>query len=164
MDISKLEAGTKEKLNVFLKSLKGTKEVYDYNEESGIFVLKKTLNIFFPANYGIVPKTHHVDAEPLEVLVLTERPLQQGSVLEVRPIGVIRLRGNLPDDVLVAIPIEDKKHENIQNLNQLNTSVVENLKDFLEELKQKKVEKVFDSERAKRAIEHSIELYKKEFE
>jgi inorganic pyrophosphatase len=164
MDISKLEAGTKEKLNVFLKCLKGTKEVYDYNEESGIFVLKKTLNKIFPANYGVVPKTHHVDAERLEVLVLTERPLQQGVVLEVRPIGVIRLRGNLPDDVLVAIPIEDKKHENIQNLSQLNTSVVENLKDFLEEFKQKEVENVFDSDRAKRAVEHSIKLYKKEFE
>ena len=164
MDISKLEPGNKERLNVFIKSPKGTKDVYDYNEEAEIFVLKKTLNTKFPGNYGVVPKTHHVDGEALEVLILTDRPLQQGTVLEVRPIGIIRLKGEIPDDVLIAIPVEDKKYGKIENLNQLNEAMIENLKEFLEEFKNSKVEYTFDSERAKRAIEHSIKLYKREFE
>lgn len=164
MDISKLEPGNKERLNVFIKSLKGTKDLYEYDENAEVFVLKKTFNTSFPGNYGIVPKTHHVDAELLEVLVLTDRPLQQGTVLEVRPVGVIRMRGNIPDDVLIAIPVEDKKYERIKDLSQLNEAMIKNLKAFLEEFKNSKVENTFDSERAKRAVERSIELYKKEFE
>lgn len=161
MDISKLEPGNKERLNVFIKSPKGTKDVYEYDKEAEIFVLKKTLNAKFPGNYGVVPKTHHVDGEALEVLILTDRALQQGTVLEVRPIGIIRLKREIPDDVLIAIPVEDKKYGKIENLNQLNEAMIENLKEFLEEFKNSKVEYTFDSERAKRAIEHSIELYKR---
>ncbi len=96
--------------------------------------------------------------------MLTDRPLQQGTVLEVRPVGVIRMRGNIPDDVLIAIPVEDKKYERIKDLSQLNEAMIKNLKAFLEEFKNSKVENTFDSERAKRAVERSIGLYKKEFE
>jgi len=163
MDISNLESGDKEKLNVFLKSLKGSKDFYDYDEKAEIFVLKRTLSVSFPANYGIVPKTHHIDAEPIEVLVLTDRELQQGTVLQVRPIGLIRLRGKIPDDILIAIRVEDKKYERIKNLSDIQNALIERLKEFLEEFKNAKFERVFDSDRAKKAVEHSIKLYKKEF-
>ena len=164
MDISKLEPGNKEKLKVFLQSVKGSREHYEYDKNSEIFVLKKTLEHRFPGNFGIVPKTHHVDGEPLEVLVLTDRVLEQGTVLEVRPIGVVRLKSNVPNDVLISIPVEDKKHDKIKNFSQLNKPLQKEIKEFLEEFKNLKVENTFESERAQRAIEHSIELYKKEFE
>lgn len=164
MDISKLEPGNKEKINVFLQSVKGSKDFYEYDEKSQIFILRKTLNVEFPGNYGIVPKTHHVDAEPLEVLVLTDRSLQQGTVVEVRPIGIIRLKGQIHDDILIGLAVEDKKHENIKDLSQLQNALIKKLKDFLEEFKNLEIENTFDSEHAMRAVEHSIELYKKQFD
>ncbi len=163
MDISKISAGSSEKVNVFVECTKGSKEFYKYDEKSGLFILKGMLVEPFPGCYGFIPQTHHIDAEPLDVLVITSEPLKQGILLEARPIGLIRLRARIPDEILIVVPIVDKKYENVKNLEDLEEKELGEIEGFLEKFKNLEIENVFNAEHAKRAVEKSIELYKKRF-
>jgi len=164
MDINKLEPGLPNKINVLITSEKDSRDYCELDEKSETFILKKVLSKPFPGFYGFIPRTHHIDAEPLDVLVLTSEPIKQGIVIQARPIGLIRLRGNVPDDVLIAVLLADKNFENTQNLLSLEKEEIESLKDFLEELKGKEVEGIFEASHARKSVEHAIELYKREFE
>ncbi len=162
MDISKIEPGNKDVVNVFITCVKGSKDFYEYDKKTETFILKKVLDIPFPGAYGFIPKTHHIDAKVLDTLVLVSSQVQQGVVLPSRPIGIIRLKGNIPDDVLIAVSISDKNFEQIDDISQIEN--LNNLKEFLEKFKESEVEYVFDAEHAKKSIEIAINLYKKEFE
>jgi len=163
MDILKLEPGDVNRINVFIECLKDSRDFCKYDKKTEGFVLKKVLKSSFPGCYGFVPKTHHIDAEPLDVIVLTSSPLQQGIVLQARPIGIVRLKNKIIDDILIAVSLADKKFEKLFDLTKLQKNILAKIKNFLEEFKNMEVENIFDAEHAKRSVEHAIELYKKEF-
>ncbi len=161
MDVLKIEPGNKDVVNVFIRCAKGSKELYEYDKKTETFVLKKVLEIPFPGAYGFIPRTHHIDAQPLDVIVLVSNKIQQGVVLPARPIGVIRLKGDIPDDVLITVSISDKSFEQTNDISQVEN--LDELKRFLESFKESTVEYVFDFKHAKKSIETAINLYKKEF-
>lgn len=161
MDISKIGPGDKNLVNVFVESVKGSKSYYKYNKKTGIFTLKKIIGIPFPGSYGFIPRTHHIDARPLDVFVMSSDSIQKGTVLQARPVGLIRLRSEIPDDVLIVVPVADKELDNIVDLSNMSKETVDNLKIFLEQFKELEVENVYDSDRAKKAVGRAIELYKR---
>jgi inorganic pyrophosphatase len=158
MDISKIEPGDRNRVNVFIECLEGSRDFYEYDKNTGAFILKKVLDFSFPGCYGFIPRTHHIDAEPLDVIVLVSEQLQQGIVLSARPIGIIRLEGKIPDDVLIAVSVADKSFEMIKDISDLNN--LDSLKEFLEKFKESRIEMVFNAEHAKKSIENAIRLYK----
>jgi inorganic pyrophosphatase len=160
MEINKMEPGSPNKINVLITSEKGSRDYCDFDSVSESFVLKKVLANLFPAYYGFIPRTHHIDGEPLDVLVLTNESLRQGIVVQAKPIGLIRLRGKIPDDILVAV----LSSEATEDLLSFEREDLDKLKNFLEELKEKEVENVFGAEHAKKSVEKAIELYRREFE
>ena len=164
MDVKKLEPGLSDKINVFITSEKGSRNYCEFDEKSETFILKKVLSQPFPGSYGFIPKTHHIDAEPLDAIVLTIEKIEQGIVVQVRPIGLIRLRGRIPDDILITVLINDKMLEKMQDLLTLNEEELDELKNFLEELKGKEFQEVFGASHAKKSFERAVELYKREFE
>jgi len=164
MNISKMEPGDARRINVFIECIKGTKNFCKYDDKSGVFVLKKVLNSPFPGCYGFVPRTHHIDAEPLDVLVLTTDPLEEGIIIQAKPIGIVRLRNKLIDDILIAVSVMDKEFENVNDLLKFGDNKIKEIEGFLEDFKNMKVENVFGVEHARRSVEHAIELYKREFE
>ena len=164
MEINKLEPGLPNKVNVLITSEKDSKDFCEYDEQSETFLLIRVLENTFPGFYGIIPRTHHVDGEPLDVLILTNEPLKQGIVVQARPIGLIRLRGKVPDDILITVLVTDRAFEKTQDLLSLNKEELDKLKNFLEELKEKETEQVLGSAHAKKSVERAIELYKEEFE
>lgn len=163
MDISKIEAGNIARLNVFIECTKNSKNYYKYDENSETFILKKTLKQEFPGCYGFIPKTYHVDAQPLDALVLTTDPLEQEIIVKVKPIGVIRLKNEIPDYVLITVSLADKKYSKISSITKLSKESLKRIKLFLEELKGLEIERVFDVPRAKNTVRRAIELYKKKF-
>jgi inorganic pyrophosphatase len=164
MDIRKLDTGTSEKINVFITSEKGSRSYCELDQKSGTFMLKKVTRLPFPGFYGYIPRTHHTDGEPLDVMVLTSEPISQGIVVQVRPIGVIRLKGSVPDDILIGVLINDKVYGKTQDLLTLNKEELDKLKNFLEELKGKTFQDTLDVAHSKRSFERASELFKREFE
>ncbi|MAK92927.1 MAG: inorganic pyrophosphatase, partial [Oleibacter sp.] len=47
--------------------------------------------MFYPANYGYIPNTLADDGDPLDVLVITPYPVQPGSVIRARAVGVLNM-------------------------------------------------------------------------
>jgi len=161
MDISKIEPGDTEVVNVFVESEKDSKSYYKYDSKTGMFNLKKVLKLPFTGSFGFIPKTHHVDGEPLDVLILASEAIEQGIVVEARPIGLIRLKAEIPDEVLVAVSTADSEFDNVKNLSEVSDNIMKNLRTFLEEFKDMKIENIFDSDHAKKAVRRSIELYQR---
>ena len=59
----------------------------------------------YPANYGFVPHTLSDDGDPIDVLVANTRPIIPGAVINVRPIGVLRMEDDGGgDEKIIAVP------------------------------------------------------------
>jgi inorganic pyrophosphatase len=160
MEINKLEPGSPNRFNVLITCEKDSRDYCELDEKSEAFILRKVLSAPFPGFYGFIPRTHHIDAEPLDVLILTSEPIKQGIVVQAKPIGLIRLRGKIPDDILVAV----LSSEEAKDLLRLEREEIQKLKNFFEEFKGKEVEGIFGTEHALKSIEKAIELYRREFE
>lgn len=161
MDISEFQPGDKDLVNVFIESEKDSKSYYKYDVKKGMFTLKKVLKTPFPGSFGFIPKTHHVDGEPLDVLVLASDSIEKGIIVEARPIGMIRMKSEIPDDILIAVPIADSNFKDLKDLSKVDTNLMKSLKAFLEEFKEMKMENSFDSDHAKNAVRRAIELYRR---
>lgn len=67
-----------------------------------------SMPMHYPGNYGYLPGTMAGDGDPLDVLVLTRTSLVPGSVILVRPVGILRmLDGGEEDAKIIAVPASD---------------------------------------------------------
>jgi inorganic pyrophosphatase len=69
-------------------------------------------SVHYPGDYGFIPRTLHEDGDPLDVLVLVKEPTFSSCLIDVRPLGVLRMldRGE-PDDKVLAAPLHDPYHD-----------------------------------------------------
>src|SRR3954471_14147255 len=79
-------------IHAVIETPQGSRNKYKYDEESGLFILKKVLpaGSQFPYSFGFIPKTLAEDGDPLDVLVLADEPVPVGCIVPCRLIGVLR--------------------------------------------------------------------------
>lgn len=72
---------------------KNSRNKYEYDKELGIFRLDRFLYspMHYPGDYGFIPGTLGEDGDPLDVLTVVEEPSFSGCMVEVRPVGVLRM-------------------------------------------------------------------------
>ena len=59
----------------------------------------------YPGNYGFVPHTLSDDGDPIDVLVANTRPMVPGAVINVRPVGVLKMEDEGGgDEKIIAVP------------------------------------------------------------
>jgi inorganic pyrophosphatase len=87
---------------------------YKYNYENGVFKIEKKLICPAPENYGFIENTKAPDNAPLDVIVLTNKPLKQGCI-KARVIGALMREDK--DDKIIAVPIKSK----IKTINDIST-------------------------------------------
>lgn len=94
--------------------------------------------MFYPANYGFIPHTLADDGDPMDILVLNEYPLQAGSVIKVRLIGVLIMEDESGmDEKLLALPVSkiDPRYDKISSLDDLPQITRDRIKNFFETYK-----------------------------
>ncbi len=172
MDLSKIEVGENpSKLNVVIEIPYGSNIKYEIDKESGAVVVDRVMYsaMFYPANYGFVPNTLSDDGDPADVLVLNEYPLQAGSVIKARLIGVLIMEDESGmDEKLLAVPISkiDPRYDRIQSLEDLPQITLDRIKNFfetyktLEPNKWVKVKEYKDLNAAKEILDKAIKNYK----
>ncbi|WP_104721825.1 inorganic diphosphatase [Helicobacter mesocricetorum] len=172
MDLSKIEVGINpDKLNVVIEIPYGSNIKYEIDKESGAVVVDRVMYsaMFYPANYGFVPNTLSDDGDPADVLVLNEYPLQAGSVIKARLIGVLIMEDESGlDEKLLAVPISkiDPRYEKIQGLEDLPKITLDRIKNFFETYKMLepnkwvKVKEYQDLQSAKEILQRAIANYK----
>jgi inorganic pyrophosphatase len=81
-------------LNVIIEVPIGGEPIkYEMDKAAGTLVVDRFLHtpMRYPGNYGFVPHTLARDGDPLDVLVANTRPIVPGAVVNVRPIGVLKM-------------------------------------------------------------------------
>ena len=172
MNLSKIEVGSNpDKLNVVIEMPYGSNIKYEIDKESGAVVVDRVMYsaMFYPANYGFVPNTLSDDGDPADVLVINEYPLQAGSVIKARLIGVLIMEDESGiDEKLIAVPVSkiDPRYDNIKSLEDLPKITLDRIKNFFETYKMLepnkwvKVKEYCDLESAKAILDKAIANYK----
>jgi len=119
-------------LNSFIK--------YEIDKESGMIEVDRILYsaMHYPANYGFIPNTLSDDGDPTDILVLCDYPLQSGSIIKCRLVGVLLTEDESGgDEKLLAVPIEkvDPTYTEIQDINNVSKHLKEKIKNFFETYK-----------------------------
>lgn len=172
MNLAKIPVGENpEKINVVVEIPYGSNIKYELDKESGAVVVDRVMYsaMFYPANYGFVPNTLSDDGDPADVLVLNEYPLQAGSVIKCRLIGVLLMEDESGiDEKLLAVPVSkiDPRYDDIKSLDDLPKITLDRIKNFFETYKMLepnkwvKVKDYKGKEEAQAILQKAIESYK----
>ena len=144
---------------------------YEMDKKAGTLVVDRFLYtpMRYPGNYGFVPHTLSDDGDPIDVLVANTRPIIAGAVINVRPIGVLRMEDDGGgDEKIIAVPVPrlTRRYEKVLNYLDLPEITLKQIEHFFEhykDLESSKWVKVLgwgDAEEAKRLIVESIERAK----
>ena len=110
MDLSKIKTGNNppDDVNVLIEvPLGGDAIKYEIDKDSGAMFVDRFLytEMRYPCNYGFVPHTLSLDGDPIDVMVVGNRPLVPGSVLRARPVGVLMMTDDKgQDEKILAVP------------------------------------------------------------
>jgi inorganic pyrophosphatase len=79
-------------ITVFIESSKASRNKYKFDKDSGGIKLSKLLpeGMVFPFDFGFVSGTKGEDGDPLDVLVLNDKPSFPGCQMDCRLIGVLK--------------------------------------------------------------------------
>ncbi len=149
---------------------KGSRNKYEYDKDMEAFALDRVLYspFHYPAEYGIIPKTLYDDGDPMDIIVLMEEPTFPGCVIETRPIGIMRMIDDDDnDDKILGVPVNDPRCNEITDISHISKHILDEIAHFFKEYKylEGKTTEILgweDAKKAFEAVEHSIELYKKE--
>ncbi|MFM2482167.1 inorganic diphosphatase [Celerinatantimonas sp. YJH-8] len=113
---------------------------YEVDKASGAVFVDRfmTAPMFYPANYGYVNHTLSLDGDPVDVLVPTPYPLQTGSVIRCRPVGVLNMTDESGEDAkIIAVPVSKltKAYDSIQDIDDLPELLKGQIKHFFENYK-----------------------------
>ena len=160
-----------EEFNVIVEIPKGSKNKYEIDKETGLIKLDRAMKSSqdYPFDYGFAPQTLWEDDDALDVVILSTYPLSTGILVKVRPVAVMRMTdGGDSDDKIIAVPVEDPRWDNTNDLADINPHTVKEFQHFFETYKsiEEKVVTINDVEGKEKAIEavkKSIDLYKEKF-
>ena len=146
----------------------GSKNKYELDKETGFLRLDRVLHsaVYYPANYGFIPRTYCDDWDPLDALVLCQEPVDPLTIVEARAIGVMRMRDEKGvDDKIVAVSVRDPSFSEYTDKAQLPGHVLRQVRRFFEdykvlEHKQVVVEDMLGPEDALRIIKDALEMYR----
>ncbi len=145
-------------VNVFVEMVPTDTVKYEVDKATGHLKVdrpQKYSNLC-PSLYGFIPKTvcnRHVaayamertgrtdiegDNDPIDICVLTERPINHGSViLQARPIGGFRLfDGGEADDKIIAILVKDPAYAGYEDISEVPKGIIDRLRHYFLTYKQ----------------------------
>ena len=151
---------------------KGSKCKYELDKYTGLLRLDRILytSTHYPANYGFIPRTYADDGDPLDVLVLCAEPIYPLTLIDVYPIGVMRMidSGKM-DDKIIAVPLSDPTYLGISSIDELPPHIFDEIMHFFLvykqlENKQTAVKSLFGKDMAERIIWDAIQGYNEKFQ
>ena len=157
-----------EDINVIVEVPIGGEPIkYEMDKAAGTLVVDRFLHtpMRYPGNYGFVPHTLSEDGDPLDVLVANTRPILPGAVINVRPIGVLRMVDDAgSDEKILAVPTPKltKRYAQVANYTDLPRITLEQVQHFFEHYKDLepgkwvKMQGWGDAAEAKRLIEEAM--------
>ena len=146
----------------------GSKNKYELDKASGLLKLDRVLHsaVHYPASYGFIPRTYCDDGDPLDVLVLCQDPIDPLTIVDVRAIGVMRMRDDKGiDDKILGVCISDPAFADYFEFTQLPKHIVREMRRFFQDYKVLEgkeviVEEPLGRDEALHTIHEALELYR----
>ena len=174
MDYSKVSIGKNlpEEVNVIIEISANSGCIkYEFDKEINGLVVDRIMqsSMQYPCNYGFIPHTLSGDKDPVDVLVHTNYPIAAGSIIAVKPIGVLVTEDEKgSDEKLLAVPTAkiDPFFANIHSYKDLPEIFIEKVSHFfthykdLEKGKWVKITGWKDAEFAKNIIKDALKQKK----
>jgi inorganic pyrophosphatase len=130
-----------EDVNVIIEVAIGGEPIkYEMDKEAGTLVVDRFLYtpMRYPGNYGFVPHTLSDDGDPIDVLVANTRPIVPGAVINVRPVGVLKMMDESGgDEKIIAVPSPKltQRYVNVHNYTDMPSITLEQIQHFFEHYK-----------------------------
>lgn len=129
-----------EEVNVIIEIPKGSSVKYEFDKESGAIFVDRFLytEMEFPFNYGFVPGTLSGDGDPVDVMVLSTKPVVPGVVIPSKPIGMLEMEDESgQDSKVVAVPTEkiNPPFGKYTDVSDIPNEIKEDIKHFFENYK-----------------------------
>lgn len=142
MDIKKIGPGENapEEVNVFVEIPQGVSVKYELDKKSGFIFVDRFLytEMNYPFNYGFVPGTLAEDGDPVDILVLSSKPVVPGVVIPSLPIGMLEMEDEAGiDNKVIAVPLPklDRKFKDYNDVSDIPAKIKEEIKYFFENYK-----------------------------
>jgi inorganic pyrophosphatase len=143
MNLDAIPIGTNppEDVNVVVEVGVGGEPIkYEMNKAAGTLFVDRFLYtpMRYPGNYGFVPHTLSPDGDPIDVLVANTRPIVPGAVINVRPVGVLKMEDDGGgDEKIIAVPSPKltKRYVHVMNYTDLPEITLEQIRHFFEHYK-----------------------------
>ena len=159
-------------INVIVEVAIGGEPIkYEMDKDAGTLVVDRFLYtpMRYPGNYGFVPHTLSDDGDPIDVLIANTRPIIPGAVINVRPVGVLKMEddGGV-DEKIIAVPSTKltRRYEKVINYSDLPQITLDQIKHFFEHYKDLepgkwvKIAGWGDAAEAKQLIQEAVERAK----
>jgi len=143
MDFKKISAGKNppHEVNVLIEIPQGSSVKYELDKESGALMVDRFLytSMFYPFNYGFIPNTHAEDGDPVDVVLISSLPMNPGTVVAARPVGLLEMEDEAgPDNKILAVPTGkiDPQFAYVKDAADLNDHIKQRIKHFFESYKE----------------------------
>ena len=167
--IDSIHPGTLEKITAVIEIPKGSRIKYEIDKVHGLIRIDRVLSspMHYPANYGFIPQTLCDDGDPLDILVLGQAEAIPLSLMDARPVGVLKMidQGEM-DDKIIAIHSDDPQWKHITSLKEIVPQILHEIETFFADYK--KLEKkavvingILDTAEAQAVITDALALYLK---
>ncbi len=158
-------------VNGIIEIPKGSRAKYELDKDSGLLKLDRVLysSMYYPANYGFIPRSYCEDGDPLDILVLSQIDLVPMCMVEAKVVGVMQmLDQGEADDKIIAVASGDPSVNHITDISKLPPHFISELRAFFEDYKKLEnkeviVEEFGGYEMAYHIVEESFKLYQATF-
>ena len=113
---------------------------YEIDKDSSALFVDRLVSTatHYPCNYGYIPHTLCGDGDAADVLVLFPQPVQAGSVVRCRPVGVLKMTDEAGEDAKILAVPHDKLttiYSKVQSTADLPAVTLEQIEHFFEHYK-----------------------------
>jgi inorganic pyrophosphatase len=149
----------------------GSNVKYELDKQTGMIRMDRVLYsaVYYPANYGFIPRTLSEDDDPLDVLVLCQASVMPLTVLTARAIGVmVMIDSGTRDHKIITVATGDPEYSQYREASELPPHKVAMVKRFFQDYKklEEKPVEVDSIDPAKKAyplIEQAVKRYERKY-
>lgn len=159
-----------EAFNVVIEIPRGSKIKYELDKPTGMLKVDRVLYsaVYYPCNYGFLPRSYCDDGDPLDVLVLGYEPVVPLAILQARAIGVMRMRDQgKGDDKIIAVHVHDPAVSGFRDVSALQEHSLREIERFFQDYKTLEgkaveVDPILGADVALKVVLESFALYRRE--
>ena len=156
--------------NAVIEIPRGSKVKYELDKPTGLLRVDRVLYsaVVYPCNYGFIPRSYCDDGDPLDVLVLGHEAVQPLAIMQVRAIGVVRMRDEgRGDDKIIAVHVHDPATNDYHDISELPRHTMREIQRFFRdykilEEKEVEVDEPLGATEAVQVVVESLALYRRE--